>query len=103
MNLKFILKVLERIISSLYSELKVHLWRAKLNLKFHIDAAGGAYAVASMLNLSPKAIYKWLEKDELPRTEYTEQTAYAKTIESKTNGGVKASEILLAGKPKAAA
>lgn len=74
-----------------------------MNLKSHIDAAGGAYAVASMLNLSPKAIYKWLEKDELPRTEYTEQTSYAKTIELKTNGDVKASEILLAGKPKAAA
>lgn len=34
--------------------------------------------VAEVCGLTPKAVYKWLEKGGLPRTEFTDETDYAK-------------------------
>jgi len=49
-------------------------------LKKSIDDAGGVPAVALACGKTPRAIYKWLVADALPRTEYTGETQYAKNI-----------------------
>ncbi|AXX53898.1 hypothetical protein NRA10_10480 [Acinetobacter baumannii] len=71
-----------------------------MNLKFHIDRAGGVYTVAAWINLSPRSIYKWIKKDELPNTEYSGRTKYSEIIEINTKGKVKKVDLLDAGKPK---
>lgn len=49
-------------------------------LKKSIDDAGGVPAVALACGKSPRAVYKWLTADCLPRTEYTGETHYAERI-----------------------
>jgi hypothetical protein len=49
-------------------------------LKKSIDDAGGVPSVAMACGKTPRAIYKWLEADALPRTEYTGETEYAQKI-----------------------
>jgi hypothetical protein len=49
-------------------------------LKKSIDDAGGVPAVALACGKSPRAVYKWLAADCLPRTEYTGETSYAQRI-----------------------
>ncbi|PIB60717.1 hypothetical protein WLF14_18845 [Pseudomonas fluorescens] len=49
-------------------------------LKKTIDDAGGVPAVAQACGKTPRAIYKWLAADAMPRTEYTGETKYAKKI-----------------------
>lgn len=49
-------------------------------LKRSIDDAGGVPSVAQACGKTPRAIYKWLASDTLPRTEYTGETQYAKKI-----------------------
>lgn len=74
-----------------------------MNLKSYIDQAGGVAVVANMINITNRAVYKWLSKDELPRTEYTGETKYAEIIEEKTDKKVLKEDLLKAGKPKGAA
>ncbi|MFI8372708.1 hypothetical protein ACIGCH_01190 [Pseudomonas helleri] len=49
-------------------------------LKKSIDAAGGVPVVALACGKTPRAIYKWLVADALPRTEYTGETKYVEKI-----------------------
>lgn len=49
-------------------------------LKKTIDDAGGVPSVAMACGKTPRAIYKWLSADALPRTEYTGETNYAAKI-----------------------
>ncbi|MEC5321496.1 Cro/Cl family transcriptional regulator [Brenneria populi subsp. brevivirga] len=42
--------------------------------------------VASACGLTPKAVYKWIHRGSLPRTEFTGETCYAKKIASVSNG-----------------
>lgn len=49
-------------------------------LKKSIDDAGGVQVVAQACGKSPRAVYKWLTADCLPRTEYTGETRYAEQI-----------------------
>lgn len=49
-------------------------------LKKCIDDAGGVPPVSVACQVSPRAVYKWLTAESLPRTEYTGETDYAKRI-----------------------
>ncbi|ENW20939.1 helix-turn-helix domain-containing protein [Acinetobacter haemolyticus] len=71
-----------------------------MTLKSHLDKAGGVKAVAGWLGFTPKAIYKWCEKNELPRTEYTGETKYSEKIEEMSNKQVTKEELLEVGRPK---
>ncbi|HCA5022836.1 hypothetical protein RJ729_01885 [Acinetobacter pittii] len=71
-----------------------------MNLKYHIDKAGGVYTVAAWINLAPRSLYKWLAKDELPSTEYSGKTKYSDIIEINTKGKVTKQDLLEAGRPK---
>ena len=42
--------------------------------------------VADVCGLTPKAIYKWLERGSLPRTEFTGETEYADKIAKASAG-----------------
>lgn len=49
-------------------------------LKTAIDQAGGPAAAAKVCGVSPRAIYKWLANESLPRTDYTGETDYAQAL-----------------------
>lgn len=69
-------------------------------LRDALDAAGGVAAVASAIDRSDRAVYKWLEKGSLPRSEYTGETSYSAVIAKLSNGVLTAQQILDLGKPK---
>jgi hypothetical protein len=72
-------------------------------LKKYIDNAGGVQAVATACDVSPRAVYKWLNTDSLPRTDYTNETSYAEKIAAlcvKQGHSVNAQQILLEASPK---
>lgn len=62
-------------------ELIVHLmvW-FMCNVKEIINDAGGVTAVAQVINLTDRSIYKWIKKNAFPRSEYTGETDYASHI-----------------------
>lgn len=51
-----------------------------LSLKIAINLAGGPSAVAKETKVSTRAVHKWLQKNSLPRTDYTGETAYSASI-----------------------
>lgn len=71
-----------------------------MNLKSCIEDAGGVNTVAAWLGKTPRALYKWIANDSLPRTEYTEQTNYSEIIEKNTKGRVSKKTLLKVGLPK---
>ncbi|EPI8964320.1 TPA: Cro/Cl family transcriptional regulator [Escherichia coli] len=54
--------------------------------------------VADACGLTPKAIYKWLERGSLPRTEFTGETEYADKIAKASCGKYSAAQIRRIGK-----
>ena len=50
--------------------------------------------VAEICGITRKAVYGWIARGRLPRTEYTGETDYAKQLEEATNGAVTAQELL---------
>lgn len=59
-----------------------------------IEKAGGAGAVAALCDFkSPRAIYKWLAKGALPRTEYTGETDYADRMAKASRGAFTAKQL----------
>lgn len=49
--------------------------------------------VANICGLTPKAVYKWIERGSLPRTEFTGETDYAGKIAKASGGKYSAAEI----------
>lgn len=49
--------------------------------------------VADICGLTPKAVYKWIERGSLPRTEFTGETDYAGKIAKASGGKYSAAEI----------
>jgi len=66
---------------------------------FH-EIEGGVPRVATICGISARAVYKWAKRNRLPRTEFTNETSYAKKIEKATKGAVKASSLLQRTKHK---
>ncbi|MRT14970.1 Cro/Cl family transcriptional regulator [Enterobacteriaceae bacterium RIT711] len=59
--------------------------------------------VANVCGLTPKAVYKWLERGTLPRTEFTGETDYAGKIAKASGGKYSAAEIRRISKQQIAA
>lgn len=49
-------------------------------LKDVINDAGGVSVVALAVQLSERSIYKWIEKNSFPRSEYTGESNYVNVI-----------------------
>ncbi len=49
-------------------------------IKEVINDAGGVCSVAFAVKLSERSIYKWIEKNCLPRSEYTGESNYSNLI-----------------------
>lgn len=49
-------------------------------IKDAIDQVGGPQIAADLTGVSVRAVYKWIEKGRLPRTEYTGETSHARNI-----------------------
>jgi DNA-binding transcriptional regulator YdaS (Cro superfamily) len=59
--------------------------------------------VAEICGITRKAVYGWIARGRLPRTEYTKETNYAEKIEKATSGAVTAHELLNPKTPTEAA
>ena len=68
-------------------------------LKEIIHDAGGVSVVALALKLSERTIYKWIAKNSLPRSEYTEESSYSLKLADMCKKFNRA-EILSIGNPR---
>lgn len=68
-------------------------------IKEVINDAGGVCTVAFAVQLSERSIYKWIEKDCLPRSEYTGESNYSTLIAQLCENFTK-QEILEIGNPR---
>tara|TARA_R110002049_G_scaffold282589_2_gene462424 strand:- start:5289 stop:5516 length:228 start_codon:yes stop_codon:yes gene_type:complete len=64
------------------------------HLTIAFKKVGGAQVVAEVCGKSVRAVYKWLDKGKLPRTEYTGETTYAQKISALPNADFTADELL---------
>ena len=72
-------------------------------LKDAFDLVGGVSVVADAVKRSERAVYKWLEKNQLPRSEYTGETNYCEAIADCSKGALTKMQILNLGRPMNAA
>ncbi|QHH95442.1 hypothetical protein FPL18_17185 [Acinetobacter gyllenbergii] len=69
------------------------------SVKDVIHDAGGVQIVAIAVQLSERSIYKWIEKNAFPRSEYTGESNYINTIAELSKNYSK-EKILKIGMPK---
>lgn len=55
---------------------------------------GGRRRIAKACAVSYQAVQKWEQAGRLPRSEFSGETAYAKTISAETKGAVTESDLL---------
>jgi hypothetical protein len=55
-------------------------------LKKAIDAVGGVVKAAELCGVSQRAVYKWIDRCSLPRTDYTGETHHARNLASASGG-----------------
>ena len=60
----------------------------------------GVSAISKACDCSPRAIYKWIERDALPRTDFTGETNYAERIAIASDGRFSADLIRKVGLPQ---
>ena len=83
-------------------ELLVRIKGFNMNtVKDVIHDAGGVSIVALAVQLSERSIYKWIEKNAFPRSEYTGESNYIHTIAELSKNYSK-EKILKIGMPKRA-
>lgn len=80
------------------NELKVLVfWAVYMNeiTTFHAAIAhiGGPKRAAEICSISVRAVYKWLAKGSLPRTEYTGETKYAGLLSESAKGAFTAEQL----------
>jgi len=68
-------------------------------LKESIAAAGGVTKASLVCGVSPRAIYKWITADSLPRTDYTGETKYAEKLAEASGGKFTAGWLLIEAAP----
>lgn len=59
----------------------------------------GVYKLAKECGLTAGAIYKWVNRNSLPRTEFTGETNYSEKIAELLNYELSAEEVRELGKP----
>lgn len=64
-----------------------------LKNKFN-QVEGGVPVIATACKVSPRAVYKWIDRGKLPRTEYSGETAYANTIANLPGADFSANQLL---------
>ena len=64
----------------------------------HVIKSVRVSVVAEVCGLTPKAIYKWIERGSLPRTEFTGETEYADKIAKASGCKYSAAQIRRIGK-----
>lgn len=71
------------------------------SVKDVIHDAGGVHTVAIAVQLSDRSVYKWIEKNAFPRSEYTGESNYINVI-AKLSKNYSKEKILKIGMPKRA-
>lgn len=64
-----------------------------------VALVGGPSSAAEACGRSTRAIYKWLSKGALPRTEYSGETNYAKCLADRAEGKFTADRLLEVANP----
>ncbi|MGY6358007.1 DNA-binding protein [Citrobacter amalonaticus] len=60
----------------------------------------GVVAISTACGCSKRAIYKWMEKDSLPRTDFTGETNYAEKISNISSGRFSVEQIKKISRPQ---
>jgi hypothetical protein len=68
-----------------------------------VEKVGGAIPAAKVCGVRRQAVDKWLAKGTLPRTEYTGETTYAKSLAEASGEQFTAEWLLAAAAPKKSA
>lgn len=64
------------------------------NVESAVDLLGGPTGAATVCNVTPQAVRKWMKRGRLPRTEYTGETQHAQRMAAASDGAFSADWLL---------